>query len=493
MRKLDICIAGSGTAGLTAALMIRASFPSAQITVVSSSSRGIIGVGEGSTEHWKEFMRLVNIQTNELLSATAATHKYGIRFEGWSRQFPDYFHSVAGDEELFAYGLHPTYMGFIERGKLLTNQTTSIGLWKDKIRRNGLHENTNQYHFDTNRLNEYFNLLCFQRNIVMTDGDISGVEKDSETGHLKSLMLEDGRKIEADFFIDATGFQRAVIGSFSEPRWVSFSKYLPANSAIAFPTESDPSGKIRTYTRARAASSGWMWEIPTQERRGNGYVYSSEFITEEDAVAEAEKMTGYKVPDNYRKFSFDPGYLESSWVNNCCAIGLASSFVEPLEATSIGSTIQQMKMLIPSLASFTKDSVALQRDYNKRINIMMDNILSMIRLHYIVDTDSSPFWRAAAAMPINDSLRELLELWRERAPSRYDITSNNGEMFLAAHMMHVAQGQGLLSKESCTLAIDAFGFRDAVNADMAKRQASRNDHELVDHADALREIDEYDF
>lgn len=487
-----ICIAGSGTAGLLTALMLRSAFPAIDITVVSSSKKGIIGVGEGSTEHWREFMRLTQIPVNELIAATAATHKYGIRFEGWSNSFPDYFHSVAGDEELYAYGLYPTYMGFIERGKLLTNQTTSIGLWKDKIRRVNLHENTNQYHFDTFKLNEYMTLLCFRRRIVMRDGDIAGIERDTDTGCVTSLVLDDNEKISADFFIDATGFSREIMKRLEGMKWTSFSKYLLGNAAIAFPTESDPSGKIKSYTRARAAKSGWMWEIPTQYRRGNGYVYSSDFLTEEEAVKEAEQMTGYTISENHRAFSFDPGYLENQWVKNCCAIGLASSFVEPLEATSIGSTIQQVKLLIPNLSSFRQSNTAMQADYNKRMTIMMDNILSMIRLHYMVDTNKSDFWRAATAMPVNDSLANLLALWKERAPSRYDISSNNGEMFVAAHMIHVAQGQGLLNKDACRQSIDMFNLRTAVDADMAKRQSSRHDHELVDHAEALKELHEYD-
>lgn len=491
-KRLKVCIVGSGTAGLISALFLKKAFPLFEITIVSSSDIGIVGVGEGSTEHWKDMMRTVQIPLNDMLINTSATHKYGIRFEGWSNKFPDYFHSVSGDEELYAYGLYPTYMGFMERGKLLTNQTTTIGLWHDKIRRNNLHENTNQYHFDTFKLNKYFTKLCFERSIKMIDGIVSQVNLDPETGCIDHLITEDNIRIDTDFVIDASGFKRAILSHVAKPEWISFSPYLLGDSAIAFPTESDPSGKIKSYTRARAASSGWVWEIPTQERRGNGYVYSSNHITEDQVIKEIEDMTGYKAPSSYRKFHFDPGYLKNSWVKNCCAIGLSSSFVEPIEATSIGSTIQQVKLLIPSLSAYTKQSSKMQEHYNKTFGIMMDNILTMVRLHYMTDIKTSQFWIDALNMKVNDSLQELLDLWSERAPSRYDVPNNAGQMFLTAHLMHVAQGQNLINQQSCGLSIDRFMLRSEVNEDMSKRQNSRHDHELVDHAEALRELFDYD-
>lgn len=487
-----ICVVGSGTAGLISALFLRKSFPASEITIISSSDIGIVGVGEGSTEHWKDMMRIVQVPLNDMIASTSATHKYGIRFEGWSTKHPDYFHSVSGDEELYAFGLYPTYMGFLERGKLLTNQTTTVGLWQDKIRRLNLHENTNQFHFDTFKLNKYFTKLCFERSIKMVDGTVSDIGINSENGCIESVTTEDKIKIEADFFLDATGFKRAIISKLETPEWVSFSPYLLGDSAIAFPTELDPSGKIRSYTRARAASSGWVWEIPTQERRGNGYVYSSNHISEDDAVKEIESMIGYNAPSNYRKFSFDPGYLKKSWIKNCVAIGLSSSFVEPIEATSIGSTIQQIKLLIPSLSSYTPTSSKMQEHYNKTFEKIMDNILTMVRLHYMTDIKTSQFWIDAANMKVNDSLQEILDLWSERPPSRYDVPNNSGEMFLTAHLMHVAQGQGLINLDACGLSIDRFMLRTNINEDMSKRQKSRHDHELVDHAEALREISDYD-
>jgi tryptophan halogenase len=486
-KKISIGIIGSGTAGLLSAIMFRNAFPHSDITVISSSDIGIIGVGEGSTEHWKEFMKLCDIPLFDMLSKTGATHKYGIRFENWSKKFPDYFHSVSGDETLYAYGLYPTYSGFVEQEKTLTSQTASVGLVQDKLRRQSTHDAVNQFHFDTFKLNRYFSELCFNRSIRMIDGEVEDINIESEFGTIESVTLKDGSTFSADFWVDATGFKKAIISKVSDVEWNSFSEYLCVDSAIAFPSEADENGKIKPYTRARAMSSGWMWEIPTQERRGNGYVFSSKFISLEEAIAEASKAVGFDVKPA-KVFKFDPGHLKKPWVKNCAAIGLSASFVEPLEATSIGSTIQQIKWLIPSVANYKKTNQHMQEFYNKQFNLMMDNILSMIRLHYMTDRDDTPFWKHAASRPVNQTLQEYLNLWSERTPSRYDIPSNNGEMFLSSHMIHVAQGQNLLNAKDAGLFIDNMCLRDQVKNDMSEKRLSRNNHELVDHKEALMEL-----
>ena len=344
--NFKITIVGSGTAGFISALMLKRAFPNCEITIISSSKIGIIGVGEGSTEHWREFMKICDIPTDELLISTEATHKYGIRFENWNTAISDYYHSINGEDQLWSFSSYPTYMGFIEKGKMLTHQTASVGIQTNKIRRLGLHENTNQFHFDTIKLNQYFSQLCFERMIKIIDGEVQDVNLNEKNGNITSVKMQDGNEIQSDFWIDASGFSRVLMNSLGNNEWFSFNDYLLCDSAIAFPTESDPSGEIRPYTRARAASSGWIWEIPTQSRRGNGYVFSSKFLSEEEAVKEAEKITGYKIP-NHRLIKFDAGYLKNPWTKNCCAVGLSSSFVEPLEASSIGATIQQLKWLIP--------------------------------------------------------------------------------------------------------------------------------------------------
>lgn len=486
---IKIGIAGSGTAGLISALLLRKAFPDADITVVSSSKIGIIGVGEGSTEHWRNFMELCDIPLEEMIVATKATHKYGIRFENWTTHTVDYFHSISGIDEIFAHQYYATYLGHIEKKKLLTSQIANIGLVRDQITRRSLHKSTNQFHFDTHKLNEYLTSLCFKRRIMFVDDEIIDISID-DCG-IQKVIMSSGFVVEGDFWIDATGFSRVLMSKIHQPKWNSFSNYLLCDRAAVFQTPSDPSGKIKSYTRARAATSGWVFEIPTQERRGNGYVFSSKHISDEDAKNELSQMTGYDA-SNARIISFDAGYLEEPWVKNCCAVGLSSSFVEPLEATSIGSTIQQMRMLIPYIASFDSETRKSQRVYNKNFSKIMDNILTMIRLHYYSDREDTPFWQDMKNMPVNDELQDMIDLWSERGPTRDDFSSGHFNLFGAAHFAHVAQGQGLFNPESCGLAIDRMEIRQTVEREMDNQRHSRLAVELVDHALALKELEEAD-
>jgi tryptophan halogenase len=350
-----------------------------------------------------------------------------------------------------------------------------------------LHKSTNQFHFDTNKLNDYFTSLAFKRNIKFVDAEVKKVTRDSTYGNIESIETNHGDTVSANFWFDASGFNRVLMKELDADEWVSFDKYLLCDTAIPFPTESDPNGRIRPYTRARAASAGWMWEIPTQERRGNGYVFSSQFISQDEAIHEAEEMSGYKI-ENPRVISFDAGHLKECWVNNCCAVGLASSFVEPLEATSIGSTIQQVRFMLPYIASYMPSNHASQKHFNAKFTKMMNNILSMIRLHYYSDRTDSKFWETMSHMPINEELQSIIDLWAEVPPSRYDFDSTSGEMFLTPHMAHVAQGQGLIGVVGCVRALNTTNLRQEVNKKIDEIRHSRHAHELVDHAEALREI-----
>lgn len=491
MRKHSFGIVGSGTAGLLTALILRKAFPSSAITIVSSSKVGIIGVGEGSTEHWRVFMDMCDIPLEKMIVATAATHKYGIRYEGWTEHTPDYFHSVGSTDDINAYGLFATYMQCFTDDLKLTPQFSSVGIVKNKIPRASLHNSTNQYHFDTFKLNEYFISVAFNRAIQFIEGEIKSINVDSTDGYITSVTTDRNETLHADIWFDASGFSKVLMKQLNNDSWVSYSKYLLCDSAIPFPTESDPSGQIRPYTRAKAASSGWIWEIPTQERRGNGYVYSSQFISDDAARAEVESRVGYQ-SNSDRVIRFNAGYMPNVWEKNCIAVGLAGSFVEPLEATSISTTIQQIRMAIPYLASFTKGNTKSQIAYNKEFAIIADNILTMIRMHYFSDRKDSEFWAAMSKMPINDGLAEIIDLWSERPPSRFDFNKSQFQLFHAPHFAHVAQGQGIIPKLPSELALFQLDLSSQVQRKLDDMRHASRAHELVDHAKALQEIQLHD-
>jgi len=484
-KQLSFCIVGSGTAGLITSIVLRQAFPYSSIKNISSSKIGIVGVGEGSTEHWRMFMDKCNIGIEDLIKNTGATHKYGIRFENWTNKRPDYFHSISGVEEINTWGIIGEYLSFIEQDKSITSQTGSVGLIKNKIVRDGLHGNTNQYHFDTFMLNDFLTGICFSRMIQFYDDEIKNINL-TTSGCIESAELVSGLRVEADIWIDATGFKRELMNRLNNKSWQSFSNYLLVDSAIAFPTEHDKSGTIKPYTRARAAGSGWMWEIPTQNRRGNGYVYSSSHISGDAALLEAQSMSGFAVPQ-IRQFKFDPGYYREQWQKNCVSVGLASSFVEPLEATSIGSTIIQAMNIAQYSASYIPGCEKLVSDYNKKMEAVMLNIRDMIRLHYISDRKDTEFWKDANSMPIPDSLQNLLDAWSERPPAHSDIANNGSIMFLTRHFVHVAQGQNLIATEPSSLVMDRMAIRSFIEKKSDNIRSSRYSKELVDHKEALME------
>jgi tryptophan halogenase len=484
---MKITIVGSGTAGLITSLILRKAFPFRDITIISSSKIGIIGVGEGSTEHWNMFMGICDIPLGEMIVESRATHKYGIRFENWTNHTPDYMHSVSSAEVHEPFGYYAAYNGFISNGKTLTESMSSRGIIENKVNANNPHRSVNQFHFDTFALNAYLAKIAISRNIKIIDSEVVKVNLDLQDGFISSVMLESLEIFESDFWIDATGMRRTLMTEIGNTDWVSFKDYLQMDSAIAFPTESDPSGEIRPYTRARAMPNGWVWEIPTQDRRGNGYVYSSQHCTDDQAVKEVSDLLGREV-EPARSFKFDPGHLRRIWAKNCVAVGLAAAFVEPIEATSIGSTIQQARYLMHSLSVYDKNSKKLEQDYNSKMNIMMENILAMISLHYISDREDSEMWRQQKIMKKPDYLVNLLELWQERPPLPYDISSNHYEMFLVPHFCHVAQGQKLISADKAREMIKAYGTDEFVHKLISDIKLDQTSHAKVDHAESLRQI-----
>lgn len=484
---MKITIVGSGTAGILTALILRKAFPFREINIISSSKIGIVGVGEGSTEHWKMFMGICDIPLGEMITESRATHKYGIRFENWTNHTPDYMHSISSADVHEPIGYYAAYNGFIANGKTLTESMSPRGIIENKVSANNPHRSVNQFHFDTFALNAYLLKICISRNIKIIDSEVVKVNLNPENGAIDSVMLESLEIFQSDFWIDATGMKRTLMTEIGNTEWVSFKDYLQMDSAIAFPTESDPSGEIRPYTRARAMPNGWVWEIPTQDRRGNGYVYSSQHCTDDQAVKEVSDLLGREV-EPARSFKFDSGHLRKFWVKNCVAVGLAAAFVEPIEATSIGSTIQQARYLMHSLSVYDIHSKKLEQDYNSKMNIMMDNILAMISLHYISDRDDSAMWRQQQIMKKPDYLLNLLELWQERPPLPNDISSNNYEMFLVPHFYHVAQGQKMISERKSREMIKAYGAEEFVHKLMSDIQLDQTSYAKVDHAESLRQV-----
>ena len=414
----SICIVGGGTSGLVSALSLRASYPKLKITIIESSAIGIVGVGEGSTEHWKDFMEHINVNVPELMRETGATYKVGIKFTNWNGDDKTYFHSLSEQYGQVARdnGLPYTWIRMV--GEDWDPLDTMWNLSRESRHVEPLHQILSQYHFDTFKLNTYFHKLCSQRDITVIDNEIEEVTLDDQ-GYVKSLRDKSNNVHEYDFYIDCSGFKR-VIGTKLGSKWIDCSDALPMNSAIAFPT--GYTEDIPSYTESTALSSGWVWRIPTQERYGNGYVFCDKFINETQAYDEVSahyKKLG--ITNNIevgRKIKFSAGYVDEFWIKNCVQIGLSGMFVEPLEATSIGTSIKQVFALIPSLFFYRKGETNSANRYNSDFKEVVKNIIDFIQLHYITKRDDSEFWRwCKNELVLTDFNKDNLEYFKNSFPN----------------------------------------------------------------------------
>lgn len=389
----SLCIVGGGTSGCVAALMLKKAYPNLSITMIESSQIGIIGVGEGSTEHWKKFLEHVEIDVPTLFREAGATFKIGIKFTNWHGDGTHYFHSLS---EQYGFinsknGQPSTWMMMV--GENWDPLDTSWKVSRSSRHIEPLHDIISQYHFDTFKLNEFLHKECRRRGIEIIDAEIQDVILDDD-GSVKELIDKDNRRHSYEFYVDCSGFRR-VIGSKLGSKWLDKTDHLPMNSALAFPT--DYTEEIPSYTEATALSSGWSWRIPTQERYGNGYVFCDSFIDETqayDEISEHYRKLGIADSINIgRKIKFGAGYVDQFWIKNCVQIGLSGIFVEPLEATSIGTTIQQCFILLASLFFYEKGDEITQIKYNENMRKVSENIVDFIQLHYFTERSDSEFWR----------------------------------------------------------------------------------------------------
>ena len=441
MNKLEkISIVGGGTAGFTSALILKTRFPHITVEVIRSKKIGIIGVGEGSTEHWNEFMKYISIPFQAVIRHCDATFKCGIMFKGWGKK--DYMHSI-GPENDIKNGQYPTVYG-----KLLSdgspNHTFNPSLtWKNKVYAKHLDPDGgspfNQYHFNTNKLNDFLTKIAEIRGINIIDDEILDIEL-NDLGEIGKLVGEQN-SYTSNFYIDCTGFKKLLISKLGAT-WKSHAKYLKMKSAIVFPTEEKE--EYNMWTTAQAMDYGWMFNIPVWGRCGNGYIFDSDYITADQAKLEVEKFLGKEITIG-KHINFDPGHLDRVWVKNCCAIGLSANFIEPLEATSIGTSIQQAFLLMHRLPNYTEKTI---EKYNNDVNDIMINIRDFVILHYITSKTNTQFWKDVSQMEIPESLKEKLKQWRSNLPIADDFNSHTAYvLFRDAHYLQVLAGLDLFDRE----------------------------------------------
>jgi tryptophan halogenase len=441
MNKLEkITVVGGGTAGFVAALILKHRFPHKTVNMIRSKRIGIIGVGEGSTEHWNEFMQYIGVSYRTIIKECDATFKSGIMFRGWADE--DYLHSIGPEHEL-KNGQYPIAYGKII-GENMSRKSMNPSLaWENRIYANRLDPQSdspwNQYHFNTQKLNDFLTNRALKSNIEIIDDEILDVVL-NESGEIDHLIGEQGT-YHSDFYIDSTGFSKLLISKLGA-KWQSYGEYLKMKAAIVFPIADTE--EYNMWTVAQAMDYGWMFKIPVWGRSGNGYIFDSDYITPEQAKEEVEKFVGHKIEVG-KTLHFDPGALDRVWIKNCCAIGLSSSFVEPLEATSIGTSIQQTFLLMHRLPNYDDDTI---EKYNKDIGDILINLRDFIILHYITKKDNTQFWKDVQKLPIPESLAKNLKKWKKNLPIADDFKgSTDYKLFSEAHHIHILAGLNLFDTE----------------------------------------------
>lgn len=435
-------VLGAGNAGLISALMLRACFVDLPITVIKSPKIGAIGVGEGSNEHWEDFSKLTGISVNDIIANAGATFKHGIKFVNWKNGNDVFYHSLPEwfvSQDSYT-GLPFTLMNFVANNIEPEKIVFDLAL-QGKIA-GPLGAGVGQFHFDTFKLNAFLEKLCADRNIKIIEDTVVMVELD-QLGNVDTLVGQT-YKHQFEFYIDTTGFERVIHKQLGS-KWISYQKHLPTNSAIAFPSPLD--GPLGTFTIATARKHGWSWQAPVQERYGNGYVFNTNFA-DVDTVLD-ELQIEYKDKINIAKvIDFTPGKVDKFWIKNCVAVGLSGSFIEPLEASSIGATIEQIKCLAGSLVCWSKEDQFIERKYNKTFDRVYENILDFVQLHYLGQRTDSEFWRwCKNDMVLTDFNRETIDYFKDNFVSWNFFHENNYELFDELDWIQVMHGLGMFKIE----------------------------------------------
>ena len=491
-KKFRVCVLGGGTAGQIAALIIKCRFfENIEVDIIKSDKVGIIGVGEGSTEHWKDFTDFVGIDSYELITKTDATFKGAIMFDGWGNK--KYLHNTIPEFSKLKFGqLHAAYLLMLKNNSSFEDIVDPL-LYKSKIRSLIRPKNNknkllpvNQFHFNALKLNNFLEEKCKDREITCITDEILDVTLNTK-GEIDTLKGKKQNYSNYDLFIDCTGFKKLLISKLGS-KWISYNKYLHTNEAIAFPTKD--TAEYPLYTLSKTLDYGWMWRTPTYGRWGNGYVYNNNYINADQAQKEVEKIIGHEV-EIFKNIKFDPGCLDKVWIKNCVAMGLSASFIEPLEASSLASIIQQSFLLIHQLPNFNEKIVD---QYNNKISAMNRNIRDFICLHFYVKKDNSQFWKDIQKIELPDTLKNNLEIWKNRLPIKEDFSETEYLIYNAHNFILTLYGLNLVNTNELKKHYNFLNdnLKSEVELTVATLQTLlKNELHTVGHKQVLTEIREH--
>lgn len=454
-QQQHIVILGGGTAGwMTAAALVRF-LPQSQyqISLIESEQIGTVGVGEATIPHIRQFNQWIGLDEHDFMQATGATYKLAIRFQGWGTVHSDYYHPFGlSGEELNGLPFHQLWLWLQQQVPLqpFDHYSLAVQLAQQKRFRFPSTDLTDAasafnyaYQLDAGRYAMLLRQHATAQGVSRVEGKVIQVSQ-HPNGDLSQVMLEQGRCISGDLFIDCSGFSALLIEQTLHTGFENWQQWLPCDSALAISTPADP--EPAPYTLAQATAAGWRWRIPLQHRTGNGLVYPSAFCSDEQAQHTLlAALADDELSDSsasFKALKFCAGRRKQSWRRNCVAIGLAAGFLEPLESTSlyfIQLALEKLLLYFPS-----SPGADIEREnFNRQMETEYLRVRDFLILHYKLNQRAEPFWRECAQLTMPDSLQHRLALFQE---SGHILAYRQG-LFQPASWLAVLLGQGVRPKQ----------------------------------------------
>jgi tryptophan halogenase len=443
-------VVGGGSAGwIAAACLAHALKGKGRVRLVESEEIGIVGVGEATIPPIQFLNSLLGIDERDFVRNTQATFKLGIQFRDWTRLDHEYIHPFGPvGRNIDAVSFHNFWLRLRAQGDAgeigdYSLATVAAQAGKFAIPPPNVPPEAvlaYAYHFDAGLYARYLRAYSEARGVERIEGRIVSVRQRPEDGFIAGVELAGGKVVEGDFFIDCSGFRGLLIEQTLKSGFEDWSRWLPCDRALAVPCESV--SPLTPYTRSTARKAGWQWRIPLQHRIGNGHVYCSGFMEDEQAAQILMSNLDGRALADPRPLRFVAGRRKQAWVKNCVALGLASGFMEPLESTSI-HLVQTGVFRLLALLPVDDHDQASADEYNRLTQEEWEHIRDFIVLHYHANerTDSE-FWTHCRTMEIPDSLQHRIELFRNRGR----MARHDGQLFLEPSWIAVFLGQGVWPK-----------------------------------------------